>query len=117
MRFGQAKEFTDRFTHCWDGRDSASITAMPEYWNNSSADAGIAMAPVFLEGSLYGKSFVIQNTKGGNQLDLLTDGRLLATLNINYDRPTRGFLFGVPDDTRLLKAMCMLSSLPFGYFY
>ena len=117
IKFGEAKDFIDQFTQCWDGKDSASIINMPEYWNNNNAAAEMGVLPVFLEGSLYNHPFMIQNSRAGNQLDLMADGQLIATLDINYERPSRGFLFSQPGDSRLLKAMLMLSSLPFGYFH
>jgi hypothetical protein len=111
IRNGRSAEFNDPYTEMWDGMDSASVIPMPDTWAN-----GGNYNSIYLRGTLYGKSLVMQNMKDGNQLDAYYDSVHVATLRVTGDRPRNGVLYKANIPPQVMKAMAMFTCLPYSYF-
>ena len=111
IRYTPPGKQNDLYNSCWNGRDSASIIAMPTYWSNSGM-----YRPLQTEGTLYGKPISLQNRKDGNQLDIYYDGMHVATLRISGDRPQSGLVYQADLEPHVLKALALFTSLPYSYF-
>lgn len=111
LEYGMADVFADNYNQCWDGEDSATIIPMPSFWSNK----GTYLA-IHVTGTLYGKPFVIQNSKDGFQMDVYYDNVHVATLRVVDDKPRDGMMYKNDLEPKVLKTLAMFTCLPYSYF-
>ncbi|MNF31898.1 hypothetical protein D3C84_126700 [compost metagenome] len=115
VRLGNRAKSKGHFSRCWDGKNETSIRPMPEFWNNTAIAQNISSEPFFIEGKLFNQSFVIENSKAGNQIDLEIDSQEIATIKMSNNLPVEGLLYKNTIDNKTLRILMMLSTLTLGY--
>jgi hypothetical protein len=98
----------DNLNRMWNGKDSSTITPIPEHWGTSGT-----YQPLQLKGTLYGKEFLFTNSKGGNQLDVWYGNQHVATFKLEDYLPEEGILYNTDIEEEVLKVLGMLASLPY----
>lgn len=97
------------YTRLWDGTDSATITVLPQEWNNKKQKDELEIT-----GTLEGAAFSVATAnKEAIKKFYINDKPAVTMYGKTY--PSAGFLFQ-PLSLRQLKIFTILSSLPYSYF-
>jgi hypothetical protein len=97
----------DAYGFGWDGKDSATVFAMPALWNNPGL-----YHPLQLSGTLYGKPFRILPGQTANQWIFFIDGAKAGMLSLAGDRPMSGALLQDSLPANWADAMFVFGCLP-----
>jgi hypothetical protein len=97
------------YTRFWDGTDSATITTLPNEWNNKTEDDNI-----IITGKIEDSSFVMKTASETTRKEFYINDKLVM---IVYGKkyPSKALLFQSLS-ARQLKAFTILSALPYSYF-
>ncbi len=94
----------------WDGRDKTTVTNMPPEWNNKEEKIAVAIT-----GKLEGNSFNMKTSNETRTKEFYINNQLTA-ITYGKSEPVSALLFQ-SITTHQLKAITILSSLPYAHFY
>jgi hypothetical protein len=97
------------YTRFWNGTDSATITILPNEWNNKTEDDNVTIT-----GKIEDSSFIMKTANETMRKEFYINDKLVM---IVYGKkyPSKALLFQ-PLSARQLKAFTILSALPYSYF-